>query len=415
MNNFKKFIMIWIGELLSTIGSGMSIFALTFYFTKMTGSASYAGLTTLAGFAPMILLSPFGGVLADRYNRRVLMMAGNFFSLIAITLIVFGVMHSWAFIFIGLALTGASNALLEPAYKATINDLLSEDEFSKASGLMQLANSAKFIFSPILAGFLYALISVSGILIVDFMTFSISIVLTFFITRTLPKPKIKAHDPFFTSMRKGYHTIKQNRGIVVLLTIFTFVSFLIGFIEVLFTPLLLPYLDEKMIGFLIFGVATGIIFGSSIITTIKFKKKQQSILTLSLAGVGLTYALLGFSINFFFLLMTGWLFFFCLSFVNMSAEVLIRTNIPNELQGRAWGFISLISQFGMIFAYISGGIISDYILNPLLQTDGILAQSVGKVIGTGPSRGISLLFIFAGCGIVLLAILLKRSKSLSLL
>lgn len=412
MNNFKKFMIIWLGELFSAIGSGMSIFALTLYFTKITNSASYAGLITLAGFAPMILLSPFGGVLADRYNRRVLMMLGNLFSLLGISLIFFGFSFSWAFIFIGLAIIGASNALLEPAYRATISDLLTEDEFAKASGLMQLANSSKFLFSPILAGILYTLVSVSGILIIDFITFSITIIMTFLITQTLPKTEHKEHDPFFKSMHDGYSIIKENKGIVALLLIFTFVSFLIGFIEVLFTPMLLPYMNERMIGFLIFGAATGIIIGSSIISGIKLKTAQQTILTWSLAGVGLMYALIGLSVNFLFLLIISWLFFFCLSFVNMSAEVLIRTNIDNELQGRAWGFISFISQFSMIFAYISAGLLSDYILNPLLQNNGLLASSIGKIIGTGPSRGIGLLFIIAGIGIIFLAFIFKNSKAL---
>lgn len=415
MNNFKKFTIIWVGELLSTTGSGMTIFAFSLYFANLTRGASFSSFTILAGFAPMILLSPFGGVLADRYNRRILMMIGNVLSLFGITLIIFGFSYSWAFIFIGLAIIGAGNAFLEPAYRATVNDLLTEDEFAKASGLMQLANSSKLILSPILAGLLYAFISVSGILVIDFFTFIITIILTFFITQTLPKSEKKEHDPFFQSMYSGYSIIKKERGIVVLLAVFAFISFSIGFIEVLFTPMLLPYMNETMIGVLVFVAASGLLLGSGIITAKKFKLKQQTILARSLVGVGLMYALIGVSVNLVFLLIISWIFFFCLAFVNMSAEVLIRENIDNELQGRAWGFITFISQFCMIFTYALGGPICDHILNPLLQNDGLLAPSIGRVIGTGAARGIGLLFIIAGLGIVCLSFILKRSKALAAL
>lgn len=412
MTNLKKFNIIWGGELLSSIGSGMTVFALTLYFTKLTHSASYAGFITLAGFAPMVLLVPFGGVCADRYNRLYLMMLGNCFAFIGIAFIYFGLTHTWTFIFIGLTIIGTGNAFLEPAYKAILSELLSPDEFSKASGKMQLANSSKFIFSPILAALLYTVISVPGILFIDLLTFTTTILLTFFVTQTLPKSKHNVHEPFFTYMMEGYQSIKQHTGIIILVLIFTFVAFLIGFIEVLFTPLLLPYYNEKVIGFLIFGVTTGAIISSALISSISFTKRYQTILSLSLAGVGFTYALLGFSVNIIFLLCAGWFFFFCLSFVNMSAEVLIRKTIPNKLQGRAWGFIGCISQIGMLFAYASGGVISDTVLNPLLQPNGLLASSLGQIIGTGQGRGIGLLFILSGSGICLLSFFIQQNKSL---
>ena len=76
----KKFMMIWIGELISSIGSGMTAFALSIYVYEMTGSVSYVSLVTLLAYLPTILLSPLGGVLADRYDRRILMIIGDLFS-----------------------------------------------------------------------------------------------------------------------------------------------------------------------------------------------------------------------------------------------------------------------------------------------------------------------------------------------
>ena len=98
--------------------------------------------------------------------------------------------------------------------------------------------------------------------------------------------------------------------------------------------------------------------------------------------------------------------------MNTCADVLIRGNIPNELQGRAWGIISLLSQAGTILAYAVSGILADYIFEPMLSQDGLLAGSVGKWIGTGDGRGIGFLLILAGLGMTFAAFRILRSREI---
>ena len=99
-----------------------------------------------------------------------------------------------------------------------------------------------------------------------------------------------------------------------------------------------------------------------------------------------------------------------LPFINTGADVLIRTNIPNEKQGRVWGLIGIISQLGYIAAYAVSGILADNVFNPLLRPEGVLAGSVGKVIGVGQGRGIGLIFIVSGAFVVCLAAMIARSR-----
>jgi DHA3 family macrolide efflux protein-like MFS transporter len=74
----------------------------------------------------------------------------------------------------------------------------------------------------------------------------------------------------------------------------------------------------------------------------------------------------------------AFLFFAALPFINTSADVLIRKNIPNEAQGRAWGIIGILSQIGYVVAYALAGVLTDHIFNPLLRHGGILASTVGR-------------------------------------
>ena len=145
-SGFGKFILLWTGELISSIGGGLTAFGLGVYIFNRTGSAAGMALVTLLGFLPTLLFSVPAGVLADRYDRRLLMMVGDGFSALGILYILVCMMRGEAALWqicTGVFVSAAFSALLEPAFRATITDLLTEEEYSKASGLVSLAGSAR--------------------------------------------------------------------------------------------------------------------------------------------------------------------------------------------------------------------------------------------------------------------------------
>ena len=145
-SGMKKFLLLWIGELISSIGGGLTSFGLGVYVFQKTGSAAGMALVTLLGFLPTLLFTVPAGVLADRYDRRVLMMIGDGFSGLGILYIFLCMLHGEANlvqICIGVFVSAIFSSLLDPSYRATITDLLSKEEFSKASGLVSLAGSAR--------------------------------------------------------------------------------------------------------------------------------------------------------------------------------------------------------------------------------------------------------------------------------
>ena len=112
-------------------------------------------LVTLLGFFPMLLLSVPAGVLADRYDRRLLMMLGDGFSGMGVLFLLICMIRGEASLFqicIGVLISAVFSSLLDPAYKATVSDLLTAEEYSKASGLVSLAGSARYLVSPVIAG-----------------------------------------------------------------------------------------------------------------------------------------------------------------------------------------------------------------------------------------------------------------------
>ena len=104
-------------------------------------------------------------------------------------------------------------------------------------------------------------------------------------------------------------------------------------------------------------------------------------------------------------------FFAMLPFANTSIDFLIRTNIDNYVQGRAWAFIGIISQLGFVVSYALSGVLADYVFNPLLLDGGVLADSVGKIIGTGSGRGTGFLIIIAGVLLCVTSVIVYNVKS----
>ena len=129
--NFMKFLLLWSGELISSIGGGLTSFGLGVYIFNQTGSAASMALVTLIGFLPVLLLSPVAGVLADRYDRCLMMMIGDGMSVLGLVYILVCMFMGKAGLLqicIGVFISAVFSSLLEPSYRATVTDLLTKDE-----------------------------------------------------------------------------------------------------------------------------------------------------------------------------------------------------------------------------------------------------------------------------------------------
>ncbi|MFR8335696.1 MAG: MFS transporter [Eisenbergiella massiliensis] len=179
--NFYNFLLLWSGEFISAVGSGLTSFGLGVYVFEQTGQASAMALVTLLAFLPGLLLSVPAGVLADRYDRRLLMLLGDGLSAVGLIFILICVLRGGAQVWqicVGVTISSLFSALMDPAYKATVTDLLTPEQYTKASGLIGIAGSAKYLVSPILAGFLLTLSDISLLLVIDICTFFLTVFTT---------------------------------------------------------------------------------------------------------------------------------------------------------------------------------------------------------------------------------------------
>ena len=205
--NYHRFLLLWAGELVSSIGGGLTSFGLGVYVFQKTGSAANMALITLLAFLPALLLNVPAGVLADRYDRRLLMMLGDGCSAIGILLILICMFRGGASlteICIGVTISSVFSSLLEPSYRATVTDLLEAEEYSRASGMVSLAGSARYLISPVLAGALLTVSDIRLLLVFDICTFFLTVICTGVVRNGLETKAAAEKEPFFAALQMGW-------------------------------------------------------------------------------------------------------------------------------------------------------------------------------------------------------------------
>ena len=395
-SGMKKFLLLWMGELISSIGGGLTSFGLGVYVFQKTGSAAGMALVTLLGFLPTLLFTVPAGVLADRYDRRVLMMIGDGFSGLGILYIFLCMIHGGANlvqICIGVFVSAIFSSLLDPSYRATITDLLSKEEFSKASGLVSLAGSARYLFSPVIAGLLLAYHDISLLLLIDVSTFFVTITTTFIVRQGIKAIQPTEKQSFLESIKEGWSAIHIEKGVFVLVLCSSLITLFLGTLQILVEPMILSFSDSKVLGIIETLCASGMLVSGILLGGFGIKKEYGKVLQISFFMAGIF--MIGMSIfeNPVCISIFGFFFFATLPFCNNCMDYLCRTNIPDALQGRAWGFIGLLSQIGYVIAY---------------AVSGLAADGLGSLSGMGVGRGAAFMIGISGILLSLVAVTLLR-------
>lgn len=412
-----RFYIIWLGQLISSIGNGITAFSLGIFAFNKTQSTTVFSLIVLFSFLPAYIVKPLGGILADRFDRKKIIMVGDLGAALGVLFIFTSFLLGFdqiIILYFGTAFSSLFFGIQNPAYKASITDLVTESLFAKASGMVQLAESSRHLISPVIAGLLMKYSNIETILLLDILSFIIAVLTVWSITynkqKVIPNRKLALNQNDYLL---GVKYVFTKEKLLWLLIITSTITFFVGFLQALMAPLLLALVNEKSLGFIQSFAASGMFIGSIFIGMGNKSTNQVQLLPYFLMLSGLFYALFGWSTNIFFTTIGGFLFFLTLPFINSSLEVLIRKEVDNSVQGRVWSIISLISQFGMMVSFGIAGLLADHFFTPAFLPEGLLASSIGRIIGVGPGRGIGFMFVMAGFSVFLFSLFIKKCKKLT--
>ncbi|MBC8262613.1 MAG: MFS transporter [Anaerolineales bacterium] len=396
------FFVIWGGQLVSIIGSGLTSFALGVYVYQITGSATSLGLVLLANSLPRLLFAPVAGALVDRWDRRWMMILSDtgagLSTLVIWLLLATGKLQVWH-IYLTAAASSFFGIFQEPAYRAATTLLVPKEHYGRAAGLVQLGSAIGQIISPILAGFLVVAIQIQGVILIDFATYIFAALTLAFIR--IPRPEITAEGEagrgsLLREAGYGWTYLKERSGLLGLLILFAFVNFSLGFFSALFTPLILSFSTADVLGSILSVSGIGMVIGSIVMSAWGGAKRKVNSLMGAIFLAGLAFSLVGVRAYPWLIGVAIFSFFMLVPIASGSSQAIWQVKVAPDVQGRVFATRSMIATMATPLAYILAGPLADKVFEPLMAADGALAKSVGAIIGVGPGRGIGLIFIIMG-------------------
>ena len=416
------FVLVWLGQLVSLLGSRLTNFALDVWVYQQSGSVTQLSFLILFTSLPIVIISPFAGILVDYWNRRWLMILSDsgaaLSTLTMVALMVTGKMQIWH-IYLASVVISSFSAFQWPAYKAATTLLVPKKHLGRASGMTQLAQSLGQLLAPILGGILLGVIQLSGIFVLDLS--SCLFALTTLLLVRFPHHKVTRSQQtnktsLLTQVLWSFHYLRARSGLLALLLFFASSNFLIGILQILSYPLILSIASPVELGTIMSIGGVGMVTGSLLMSTWgSGQKKYINILSCFMLLEGFSMMLAGLDRSVFLLTIAAFLFFFSVPFVNSCAQVIFQKKVAPDVQGRIFSLNSAISGSCLPLAYFVVGPLADRIFEPLMTANGPLAGSIGQLIGIGPGRGIALMFILAGTLTVLITVIAYQYTPLRLI
>jgi MFS family permease len=407
----KTFITVWAGQLISTFGSGLTGFALSVWIYQQTDSVTLLAFNLLANTLPNIILAPLTGLVADRWDRCWVMILSDTvagLSTLAVALLwLSGGLQVWH-VYIATTLIASGSAFQWPAYSATTSLLVPKEQLGRANGMIQMGEALSFLVSPVLAGTLFGSIGLGGVILIDFATFCAAVV-TLLIVR-FPAYRTEASkgsekESFFHVASFGWRYILARPGLLGLLIYFGAVNFVWGMVLPLYQPLILDLSSTQVLGVISSIGGLGVLLGSTLMSVWGGPKRR--ILGILGAG-GLSGIFLFFTgIQPSLILIGAGLFggFFCYPLLNASSQALWQSKVAPDVQGRVFAIRRLISWSTQPLALIVAGPLVNRVFDPFMKMDTPLTMMLKQIIGEGSERGIGLLFLLLGVGLIIAAMI----------
>src|SRR5512137_756403 len=184
LDGTRAFMLVWIGQIISFIGSGLISFALGVWVLQKTGEITQYALISMFFVLPGVLLGPLAGTLIDRWDRRKAMLISDLgagLSTLSIAIVyLLGGLQVW-YIYVAVFISGAFGSLRMPSMQAAMTQMIPRKNFGRISGMMGIVGIGEYLIAPAIAGGLMGKIGLGGVIMIDFSSFIFAITILLFV------------------------------------------------------------------------------------------------------------------------------------------------------------------------------------------------------------------------------------------
>jgi len=393
----------------SMVGSYMTRFALTIWLWNLTEQATPIALLAFFTEMPGIVASPLAGAIADRFSRKKLMLLGDtvagLSTVIILLLYLGGNLELWHLYLTG-GLNGAFSRLQKLVYTASITMLIPQQDYTRASGMSSVLHYASVIIAPAIAGALYPIVGLFGILWIDLTTFIIAVATVLFVTIPNPASTRAKPDTPRSSIQKdiqvGFNYLLTRPSLLALILIATLFQFSHDIGKALYSPMILARSENnpQVLGIVSAAAGIGGILGSIIVSVWRIPGRKIDLFLLSMIGAGLSK--LGFGMGQTLLIWFPAQFLSSIHFPIMGSarQAIVLTKVQADIQGRVIAISSALVGIASPLAKLIAGPLADDVFVPAMQEAGMLTG----IFGTGNGSGIAVLYTLSSLGLVCVGI-----------
>ena len=401
------FTLVWLGQIVSVLATNMTQFGLTIWVYEKTGSATALGLMQVFFITPFLIISPFAGVMVDRHNRKLMMMVSDLGAGLAtvglLILQALGLLQLWH-LYVFSVIAGLGNAFQWPAYSAAISTMIPKEQYGRANGMMSLVEMGPGVIAPLLAGALLPFIKLTGIMLMDVITF-VSAIAVLLVVHVPQPPRTqegqKGQGSIWKEAAYGFRYIFARPSLLGLQLVFFCGNLFAGIAFTVFAPMILARTGNNSV---IFGTvqsvgAVGGVIGGVIMSAWGgFKRRVHGVLLGWILSSLFGMVVLGVGRSLPLWIPGMVLATIFVPLVNGSNQAIWQAKVAPDLQGRVFSARRLIAWFTNPITPLIAGPLADFVLEPAMRQGGTLTGVFGWLVGIGPGAGMALIVIFSGLG-----------------
>lgn len=396
----RDFLILWSTQGLSQLGSSMTGFALSLWLYEQTGSSLRTATLTICSYAPYVVMSVFVGALTDRYDKKKVMLGCDAFAAVC-TMLIFILFRTdcltvWH-LYVLNVVSGLMNTVQQPASEVAMTLVTPETYYQKTSGLRSLSGSLISILNPLLATSLYALAGLNAVIAVDITSFSVAFLALLFFIR-IPEHKRDKRERVLTLAKEGLMFLQENPLILALILFMAAVNLVASAFDAALPGYVLPNPNggSSVLGIVTSCSGVAMIIGSLIVSILpKPKDRVKVIYRTMLFSLGTENFLLAFSrdpVVWCIGQIIGWVL---VPVMSANLDVILRTSIPVELQGRVYACRNTFQFFTIPIGLFLGGFMVDHICEPFMEVYGD-ASLLTTLFGSGKGSGAALMMLILG-------------------
>jgi MFS family permease len=408
----RTFLQIWIGQLISILGSEMTTFAVTLWVWDQTGKATPLALVWFFSRASRVIAASFAGLIVDSVNRKHLMILGDTMAglstLVLLLLLWSNQLAIWH-LYITAFINGFFGYLQSLAYSASESLFLPKLHYARATALNHFAYSGNEVIAPAMAGLLYPLVGISGIFIIDFFTFVAAVSLLLSVQIPQPNRNVKSTQDIQTLRQKltfGFRYIFSRSSLVAILVFLLGTNLVFYISGGIYSPMILARSHDSAIVLASVQTAAGIggVVGSAVLSIWGGPQPRIHGVLGSAILVGSSSMLLGLGKTQVMWMLGSFLSAFFLPLRGSSNQAIWLSKVDPSLQGRVFASRYLIAQIASPLGLLLAGIFADYVFTPVMTSEGGLIQILAHLFGSESGSGMALQYTLFSCLGVLIGV-----------